>query len=164
MPAAAVAMQQVSKRAIDHRSYHLQSKGPSTLVRIRVRFAIRFHARFARKPGRDPIFHLTLITYNGRSTPISKKNKKITCGIPLAANRTPNRTPIRTRNRTCRRPLMQLTRSLARSVVRIHSVSPFVRRASLPLWRIELSAIDIFFVAVEAGVRRTSNHFSCFSA
>jgi hypothetical protein len=80
MPAAAVAMQQVSKRAIDHRSYHLQSKGPSTLVRIRVRFAIRFHARFARKPGRDPIFYLTLITYNGRSTPISKKNKKSLVG------------------------------------------------------------------------------------
>jgi hypothetical protein len=33
-----------------------------------------------------------------------KKGQKVTCGIPLAANRTPNHT----QNRTCRRPLTQL--------------------------------------------------------
>jgi hypothetical protein len=37
----------------------------------------------------------------------AKTKKKITCWIPLAANRTPNRTPVRTQNRTCRRPLKQ---------------------------------------------------------
>jgi hypothetical protein len=34
-----------------------------------------------------------------------KKNQKLTCSTPLAANRTPNRMGIRMENRICRRPL-----------------------------------------------------------
>jgi hypothetical protein len=38
------------------------SKGPSTRVRICVRIAIRFRARFVRKQNRDPILFLSPIT------------------------------------------------------------------------------------------------------
>jgi hypothetical protein len=41
------------------------AKGPSTRVRIRVRFPVRFHARLVGRPGRDPILHLTPITMVG---------------------------------------------------------------------------------------------------
>jgi hypothetical protein len=85
------------------------SKRPSTRVRIRVRFPLRFHTQFASKPDRDLNLHLTPITMV--CLHISANKTKITCGIPLASNRTPNRpnrTPIGTRNRTCRRPLRRI--------------------------------------------------------
>jgi hypothetical protein len=82
----------------------LLGKGPSTHERIRVRFPVRFHARFAGRPDRDPNLHLTSITMVCLHIS-AKTNRKLTCGTPLAANRIPNCTPIRTQNGTCRRPL-----------------------------------------------------------
>jgi hypothetical protein len=81
-----------------------QNKGLSTRVRICVRIAIRFRARFVRKQNRDPTFFLSPIKIVCLQIS-AKKNKKLTCWAPLAANRTPNRTEIRMGNRTCRQPL-----------------------------------------------------------
>jgi hypothetical protein len=53
----------------------------------------------------DPILYLTLITMVFLHIS-AKKNQKLTCWTPLAANRTPNRMGIRMGNRTCRQPLM----------------------------------------------------------
>jgi hypothetical protein len=78
------------------------NEGLSTRVRIRVRFPVRFHAQFAGRPDRDPILYMTPITMVCLHIS-GKTNEKFTCGIPLAANRTPSRVLIRTRNRTSRR-------------------------------------------------------------
>jgi hypothetical protein len=75
-------------------------KGPSTRVRI----AVRFRARFVRKQNRKPILFLLPIAM----VCLLISAKKITCLTPLAANRTPKRTGIRLENRTCRRPLTKL--------------------------------------------------------
>jgi hypothetical protein len=82
-----------------------QTEGLSTRVRICVRIAVRFRARFARKQNREPIIFL-LPHCNGLFTHFSQKKQKLTCLTPLAANRTSNGTGIRMRNRTYRRPLM----------------------------------------------------------
>jgi hypothetical protein len=79
-------------------------EGPSTCVRIRVRFPVGFHAQFAGSPDRDPILHLTPITMVCRYI-LAKTNQKCTFKPPRAGNRTPNLTPIGTQNRTCRQPL-----------------------------------------------------------
>jgi hypothetical protein len=81
-------------------------KGLSTHVRICVRIAIRLGARFVRKQNRDPNFFLSLITIVCLQNS-AKKNHKLTCLTPLAANRTPNRMGIRMGNRTCGQPLIQ---------------------------------------------------------
>jgi hypothetical protein len=107
----------------------LPALGPSTRVRISVRIAVRFRAQFASKPNVDPILYLTRITmvclHISRET-----NQKLTCGTPLAANRTPNRMPIRTQNHTCRRPLQrqqQLPLSLL-PLIPNHKASSWKRR------------------------------------
>jgi hypothetical protein len=59
-------------------------------VRICVRIAIRFRARFVRKQNRDPILFLsptTIVCLHISTT----TNQKLNCWTPLAANRTPNR-------------------------------------------------------------------------
>jgi hypothetical protein len=76
--------------------------GPSTRVRICVRIAIRFRARFERNHNGDPILLLSPITMV--SSYISAE-KKLTCWTPLAANRTPIRTGICMEYRPCRQPL-----------------------------------------------------------
>jgi hypothetical protein len=81
-----------------------RSKGPSTRVRICVRMAVRFRARFVRKQNREPIIFLLPIAMVCLHIS-AKNNQKSTCLTSLAANRTPNRMRIRLENRMCRRPL-----------------------------------------------------------
>jgi hypothetical protein len=50
------------------------NKGPSTRVRILVRFRIRFHALFAFKPNKDPILLLLLITHTFLHKQIKNKH------------------------------------------------------------------------------------------
>jgi hypothetical protein len=59
-------------------------------VRICVRIAIRFRARFVRKQNRDPILFLSPIAIVCLHI-LAKKNQKLTCWTPLAANHKPNR-------------------------------------------------------------------------
>jgi hypothetical protein len=83
---------------------HEQHKGLSTRVRIAVRIAGRFRARFLRKQNRESILFLlpiAMVCFHISA----KNNQKVTCFTPLAANRPPNRMGIRMENRTCRLPL-----------------------------------------------------------
>jgi hypothetical protein len=85
----------------------IRIKGPSTRVRICVRIAVRFHARFLQKQNREPIFFLLSIAMVCLHIS-AKTQSKLTCLTPLAANRTPNRMRIRMGNRTCRQPLSRV--------------------------------------------------------
>jgi hypothetical protein len=98
-------------------------KGPSTRVRIYVRFPVRFHEQFAYKPDRDPIIMVCLHIS-------AKINRKFNWAMPLARNRTPNRMAIRTRNRTCRRPLTGKAGKLAQTTTRPLAASA----AAAPNW------------------------------
>jgi hypothetical protein len=60
---------------------YVVSKGPSTRVRICVRIAIRFRARFVRKQNREPFIFLLAIAMV--CLPLfAKKIQKLTCLTP----------------------------------------------------------------------------------
>jgi hypothetical protein len=89
--------------------------GTSTRVRICVRIAVRFGARFIHKQNRETILFLLPIAMVCLHIS-AKKNQKLTCLTPLAANRTPNRMEIRMENSTCRQPLCHTFLTYPRSL------------------------------------------------